>query len=40
MGPRDPIFSGGPRRGQGLPSGPFPGVRYDPTAPEGLEVKS
>ena len=39
VGPHDPIFAGR-RGGPGLPSGPFPGVRYDPTNPQGLEVSS
>ena len=40
MGPYDPMFTGSGRNRHGLPTGPFPGVRYDPTNPAGLEVGS
>ncbi len=38
IGPYDSIFTGSGRNRHGLPSGPFPGVHYDPTNPAGLEV--
>jgi hypothetical protein len=38
VGPHDPIFAGGRRGTQGLSGGQFPGIRYDPTNPEGLEA--
>lgn len=40
MGPHDPLFEmrSRARPGMGLPEGPFPGVRYDPVNPQGLEV--
>jgi len=37
VGPHDPIFAGR-RGGPGLPGGLTPGLRYDPTNPQGLEV--
>lgn len=36
VGPHDPIFAGR-RGGPGLPGGLTPGLRYDPTNPQGLE---
>ena len=40
VGPHDPLFAGRSqtRPGFGLPEGPFPGARYDPINPEGLQV--